>query len=231
MRAADGKEILLPLVDAFLVSIDVAGKRIVYDPPAGPARSRRRRRRMIFEVVTLFPEMFGSVLVGEPPRQGGGEGRARRCTSPIRARFTTDKHHSVDDTPYGGGAGMVMRPDPLVAAIEAVEAARGPAHKILLAPDGRAARRSRRCCAWRTQPRLLLVCGRYEGFDERVRRVLRRGAVDRRLRAHRRRAGRDGRRRRRRAPPARRARQRRLARSTSRSRRACSSIRSTRARP
>ena len=46
--------------------------------------------------------------------------------------FTTDKHRSVDDTPYGGGAGMVMRPEPLVAAIEAVEQARGPAHKILL---------------------------------------------------------------------------------------------------
>ena len=87
---------------------------------------------MIFEVVTLFPEMFALGAVGEPPRQGGRRRARSRSHLTDPRDFTTDKHRSVDDTPYGGGAGMVMRPEPLVAAIEAVEAARGPAHKILL---------------------------------------------------------------------------------------------------
>ena len=122
---------------------------------------------MIFEVVTIFPEMFGSVLstslLGKAAEKGA---LAVHLTDP-RA-FTTDKHHSVDDTPYGGGAGMVMRPDPLVAAIEAIEAARGPAHKVLLTPTG-APLTQPTVLRLATLPRLLLVCGRYEGFDERVR--------------------------------------------------------------
>jgi tRNA (guanine37-N1)-methyltransferase len=122
---------------------------------------------MQFEVVTLFPEMFSSVL------DASLLGKARESgafsvdfTNP--RDFTHDKHRSVDDTPYGGGAGMVMRPGPIVEAIEHATHARGPAHKVLLCPSGQPL----------TQPivnrlathaRLLLVCGRYEGFDERVR--------------------------------------------------------------
>ena len=124
---------------------------------------------MIFEVVTLFPEMFSSVLSAQPARQGDREAARSRCTSPIRATSPTDKHRSVDDTPYGGGAGMVMRPEPLVAAIEHVEARARPGAQDPALPDGRAARRRRRCRGWPTLPRLVLVCGRYEGFDERVR--------------------------------------------------------------
>ena len=122
---------------------------------------------MIFEVVTLFPEMFGSVmsasLLGKAVEKGA---LTVHLTDP--RTFTTDKHHSVDDTPYGGGAGMVMRPDPLVAAIEAIEAARGPAHKVMLAPTG-APLTQTTVLRLATLPRLMLVCGRYEGFDERVR--------------------------------------------------------------
>src|SRR5262249_5262037 len=82
--------------------------------------------------------------------------------------FTADKHRSVDDTPYGGGAGMVMRPEPLVSAIESAEAARGRARKILLAPTG--APLDRAAVARLTaEPHLVLVCGRYEGFDAPVR--------------------------------------------------------------
>lgn len=121
---------------------------------------------MTFDVVTLFPAMFSSVLsaslLGKAVEKGAF---AVHLTDP-RA-FTTDKHHSVDDTPYGGGAGMVMRPEPLVAAIEACEATRGPAHKVLLAPTGAPLCQDtvRRLAAL---PHLLLVCGRYEGMDERV---------------------------------------------------------------
>ena len=125
---------------------------------------------MIFEVVTLFPEMFSSVmstsLLGKAVEKGA---LTVHLTDP--RSLTTDKHHSVDDTPYGGGAGMVMRPDPLVAAIEAVEAARGPAHKILLTPTG-APLTQATVLRLATLPRVMLVCGRYEGFDERVREAL-----------------------------------------------------------
>ena len=122
---------------------------------------------MIFDVVTIFPDMFSSVLsaslLGKAVEKGA---LAVHLTDP-RA-FTTDKHHSVDDTPYGGGAGMVMRPDPLVAAIEACEAARGPAHKVLLAPTG-APLTQPTVLKLAALPHVMLVCGRYEGMDERVR--------------------------------------------------------------
>ncbi|HEY1585255.1 MAG TPA: tRNA (guanosine(37)-N1)-methyltransferase TrmD, partial [Polyangia bacterium] len=122
---------------------------------------------MIFEVITIFPEMFGSVLSSSLLGKAADKGALTVHLTDPRS-FTTDKHHSVDDTPYGGGAGMVMRPDPLVAAIEAVEAARGPAHKILLAPAG-APLTQPTVLRLATLPRLMLVCSRYEGFDERVR--------------------------------------------------------------
>ncbi len=122
---------------------------------------------MQFEVVTIFPEMFSSVLSTSVLGKAQDK-RALEVFLTDPRSFTTDKHRSVDDTPYGGGAGMVMRPDPLVAAIEAVEAARGPAHKILLAPTGAPLTQAtvRRLA---TLPRLMLVCGRYEGMDDRVR--------------------------------------------------------------
>jgi tRNA (guanine37-N1)-methyltransferase len=81
---------------------------------------------------------------------------------------TDDKHRKVDDRPYGGGPGMVMMPGPVFAAAEASDAAaRPPARKLLLSPQGRTytqalARELAR------EPRLMLICGRYEGFDERI---------------------------------------------------------------
>jgi tRNA (guanine37-N1)-methyltransferase len=90
--------------------------------------------------------------------------------------FGLGKHKSVDDTPYGGGSGMVMRVDVLVATMEALDADRGAegvenrakARRILLTPQGRPfdQRAAARLAA---EPALMLVCGRYEGFDERVR--------------------------------------------------------------
>ena len=121
---------------------------------------------MEIEVVTLFPAMFTSVL------EGGLLGKAYQKGA-LRVHFTDPRdfalgrHRSVDDTPYGGGAGMVMRPGPLVEAIEHVERARGPAHKILLSPVG--SRLDQPSVArLAAQPRLCLVCARYEGYDERV---------------------------------------------------------------
>ncbi len=122
---------------------------------------------MIFEVVTLFPELFDSFLRASLLGKAIERGLLTvHFTNP--RDFATDKHKSVDDAPYGGGAGMVMRVEPLVAAIESVVAARGAAHRILFAP---AAPRldHQKVRALAGQPRVLLICGRYEGVDERVR--------------------------------------------------------------
>src|SRR5262245_2546986 len=91
---------------------------------------------MHFEIVTLFPELFDS------PLRASLVGKAIE-TGILRVDFTNPRdfglgrHKQVDDTPYGGGVGMVMKPEPLAAAIEAAEAARGPAWKVLLTPQGR----------------------------------------------------------------------------------------------
>ena len=121
---------------------------------------------MHFEIVTLFPELFDS------PLKASLVGKAIE-TGILRVDFTTPrdfglgKHRQVDDTPYGGGLGMVMKPEPLVAAIEAAET-RGACWKVLLTPQGRPFDQAiaRRLA---THKRLMLVCGRYEGVDERVR--------------------------------------------------------------
>jgi tRNA (guanine37-N1)-methyltransferase len=124
------------------------------------------------DLVTLFPELFETFLttsfVGRAMK--GGE-LSVRFRSPREDGL--GKHRSVDDTPYGGGSGMVMRVDVLVATMEALDAeadARGEprARRILLTPQGKpfaqpaAVRLS-------TEPAIMLVCGRYEGFDERIR--------------------------------------------------------------
>lgn len=131
---------------------------------------------MRFYVVSVLPELFGSFL------QHGLVGKAiaaeRLEISLITPRdFTTDRHRTVDDTPYGGGSGMVMMPGPVVDAMEAAEATEltrgGPRPtRILLSAQGeRFSQRIARDLAEARGP-LTLVCGRYEGVDERaVRRV------------------------------------------------------------
>src|SRR5882724_7315499 len=119
-----------------------------------------------FELVTLFPEVFdgflGATLLGKAIAAGLV---AAHRTSP--RDFAPGRHRQVDDAPYGGGPGMIMRVEPIAAAVEALEAARGPSHRILLTPAGRRfdQRRARELARL---PRLTLVCGRYEGVDERV---------------------------------------------------------------
>jgi tRNA (guanine37-N1)-methyltransferase len=122
------------------------------------------------EIVTLFPEMFASFFAAGVLGRGLERGLlAVHFTNP--RDFTSDRHRTVDDTPYGGGAGMVMRPEPVVAAVEHAVAARGPAHRVLLGPAGRPQTHARvRQLA--ELERLLLVCGRYEGIDDRVRQLV-----------------------------------------------------------
>lgn len=118
------------------------------------------------DVVSIFPEVFAPVLgVGMTGRALSRGLLQLNLTDP--REFTTDRHRTVDDTPYGGGSGMVMLPEPLVRALGAIETSRGRGHRILLSPSGSLLdqRAVRRLAAL---PHLVLVCGRYEGIDERV---------------------------------------------------------------
>ena len=122
--------------------------------------------RITFELVTLFPEMFDGLLattvIGKAITAGTV---AVHRTNP--RDFGLGNYRQVDDTPYGGGPGMIMRVEPIAAALDAIAAARGPSHRILLTPRGRRFdQEGARALAAR--PRLTLVCGRYEGVDERV---------------------------------------------------------------
>jgi tRNA (guanine37-N1)-methyltransferase len=121
---------------------------------------------MLVDIVTIFPEFFASPLATGLLGRAGERGLVRVRVHDLRA-WAADRHRSVDDAPFGGGAGMVMLPAPWFEAFDAL-LAEGPAHIVLLAPDGR---RFDQATAARlaVEPRLVLCCGRYEGIDERVR--------------------------------------------------------------
>src|SRR5262245_20631409 len=122
---------------------------------------------MHFHVVTLFPELFASVIDATMLKKGRERGAIAFTFHDIRTH-ATDKHRVTDDTPYGGGAGMVMKPEPLVAAIEATGSGADRPHRVLLTPQG-AVLDAARARALAAKPALALICGRYEGVDERVR--------------------------------------------------------------
>ena len=130
---------------------------------------------MEFHVITLFPEMFAS------PLAGGIVGRAvRNRLIGIEVHNLREhglgKYRQVDDEPYGGGSGMVMRPEPIAAAIDAAIGARPGLWRVLLTPQGEPFRQAIAAELAKREPGLLLIAGRYEGVDERVR-----GLVDREL--------------------------------------------------
>lgn len=122
---------------------------------------------MHFHVVTLFPEFFDSPLASTMLAKGVQRGALTFTIHDVRAH-TTDKHRTADDTPYGGGQGMVMKPEPLVSAIEATGSGDGRPRRILLSPRGRVFD-AELCSALAALPAIALICGRYEGVDERVR--------------------------------------------------------------
>jgi len=126
---------------------------------------------MQFEVFTLLPEVFPSYLETSIIKRARERGLINVRVHNIRD-YTHDKHHMTDDTPYGGGGGMVMKPEPLFAAVRAAMGdALSSTPVILLTPQGRPFTQAvARELADR--PRLALLCGRYEGVDERVRQGL-----------------------------------------------------------
>ncbi len=125
---------------------------------------------MRIDILTLFPEMFRGPFDESIIRRAIDSGKVEIRLTNFRD-FATDRHRTVDDAPYGGGAGMVLKPGPIFAAVESVtrrdEAAPAP-RVILMSPQGR--RLTHRLALEISRlPWLVLLCGHYEGFDERIR--------------------------------------------------------------
>jgi tRNA (guanine37-N1)-methyltransferase len=118
------------------------------------------------DVITLFPELFPGPLGASVIGRGAGEGRWSLKLTQLRD-FAVDRHRSVDDTPSGGGAGMVLRPDVLAAAIDAVSHQNDPRPRLLMSPRGKPLTQQR-VRALAAGPGAVIVCGRFEGIDERV---------------------------------------------------------------
>jgi len=119
-------------------------------------------------VITLFPEMFENAMsFGVTARAFKEQGHELRL---LQLRdFATDKHRTVDDKPYGGGPGMLLKAEPLLAAIDVARAESAPGSKVVFfSPAGERLLQSRLHDLAQTQNDLILVCGRYEGVDERV---------------------------------------------------------------
>ena len=129
------------------------------------------RRTIRFDVLTLFPELFQSYLTQSLLKIARQAGIVDVQLRNIRD-WSQDKHHRVDDRPYGGGPGMVMMAEPVVDCVEAVQAETdAPGLLVMLTPTGR--RLTQPVVRELSEhPRLLLLCGRYEGFDDRIRQVL-----------------------------------------------------------
>jgi tRNA (guanine37-N1)-methyltransferase len=125
-----------------------------------------------FDILTLFPEMFESPLKESILKKALERNLVSIAVHNIRD-YATDKHRVADDAPYGGGGGMVMKPEPIFQAVEAIRGENSPSSMpvILLSPQGRLFTQK---IAWElvAHPRILLLCGRYEGVDERVRQFL-----------------------------------------------------------
>ena len=126
---------------------------------------------MRFDLFTLFPEICAAYLQESILKRAQEAGLIQVGLHNIRDH-AAGKHRITDDLPYGGGGGMVMKPEPVFAAVESVlaDAAQG-VPVILLTPQGRPFTQ-RMAQALAQQPRLALICGRYEGFDERIRQHL-----------------------------------------------------------
>ena len=118
-------------------------------------------------VLTIFPEMLVSPLQESILKRAQLKSLVRVEVHDLRY-FTTDRHRSTDDDPYGGGPGMIMKPEPLVRGIERLRAEDGALHTILTCPQGHQFTQERARVLAR-KPGLLFICGRYGGVDDRVR--------------------------------------------------------------
>jgi len=125
---------------------------------------------MKFEIFTLFPELFEPYLQISILQRARQRGLIEVAVHNIRT-WTSDRHHVTDDEPYGGGGGMVMKPEPIFSAVEGVLGSSPQCPIILLTPQGRTFTQ-KIAQELASHPHLALICGRYEGVDERVRQHL-----------------------------------------------------------
>ena len=124
---------------------------------------------MIFDILTLFPGMFAGPFDESIIKRGKDKQLIDIALHNIRD-WATDRHQTADDAPYGGGAGMVMKAEPLAACIEEVKAGRPTSTVVLTSPQGR--RLTHRVAAELAgRDGLIIICGRYEGIDERIRQL------------------------------------------------------------
>ena len=126
---------------------------------------------MIFDILTLFPEMFSCFTSTSILKRAIDRGLININTRNFR-EYSHDSHHTVDDYTFGGGSGMILKPEPLFEAVEAIKAqTQNTVPVILLSPQGRLFSQAV-ASELSKLDRLILICGRYEGVDERVHRYL-----------------------------------------------------------
>jgi tRNA (guanine37-N1)-methyltransferase len=126
-----------------------------------------------FDIITIFPEFFREILDYGIVRRARSANVVQIEAHDLR-QWSTDRHHSVDDRPFGGGDGMVLKPDPIFSGVEALTGKSkredfGPDTRvILLSPQGRVFSQALALDFSRTAKQIVMLCGRYEGVDERV---------------------------------------------------------------
>ena len=122
---------------------------------------------MIFDVLTIFPGIFNSPLAESLLKKAADKGLIQVRVRNLRD-FAEDRHRTTDDYPYGGGAGMVMKPEPVIRAVEALKEEDPDAQSVLLTPQGERFHQAM-ARSMSGHEHYILICGRYEGLDERVR--------------------------------------------------------------
>lgn len=125
---------------------------------------------MVIDILTLFPEMFNSFLSYSIVKRAIDKGLLKVNLVNFRD-FSTDPHGSVDDTPYGGGCGMVLKVQPIYDAVNSILKEDNDAKVILLSPDG-ACYKQKDAYALKEFKHLIIICGHYEGFDERIKSIV-----------------------------------------------------------
>ena len=126
-----------------------------------------------FDIITIFPEFFGEIINHGIVRRARAAGLVEIIAYDLR-QWTNDKHHVVDDRPFGGGDGMVLKPEPIFTAVEALtgkskrDEFSSDTRVVLLSPQGRVFSQSLADDISKTAKHVVLLCGRYEGVDERV---------------------------------------------------------------
>ncbi|WP_180552187.1 tRNA (guanosine(37)-N1)-methyltransferase TrmD, partial [Staphylococcus haemolyticus] len=124
---------------------------------------------MNIHVLSLFPDMFSGVFGSSILKKAQDKGAVTLQVTDIR-EFAYDKHRQVDDYPYGGSAGMVLKPEPMFEAVEKIAAGRQP-RVVLLCPQGERYTQQK-AEEFAREEELILLCGHYEGYDERIREYL-----------------------------------------------------------